>query len=168
LVGSFVGRKLWYTYPSRVAAVAETTHDPAVAAEGEKFVRAAGVSGLFQVELKRSDRDGRLYLIEMNQRNWLWGELASACGANLPLIKFDIESGSEVGDDALSPMSSGIFVNEYGVLTNIWGYKSLRPLWFVARAVVSRANVSFALLRRDDLGPARSAIGSLLPRRQTR
>lgn len=34
--------------------------------------------------MKRDDRDGRDYLIEVNPRSWLWVALATSCGVNLP------------------------------------------------------------------------------------
>ena len=34
--------------------------------------------------MKRDDRDGRDYLIEVNPRSWLWVGLATSCGVNLP------------------------------------------------------------------------------------
>ena len=161
----FVGRKLWHTYPTRVAAVAESVDDQAVRDYGRSFMKQTGLSGLFQVEVKRDERDGELYLIEMNQRNWLWGELASTCGVNLPKAKL-WEEGADCklerpSDQQTGPQTDGIFVNEYGVLSNIWGYRSMAPLMFVMRSVFSSKQMNFALLRRRDLGPMISGVRSV-------
>jgi len=162
VVADFVGRKLWHTYPTRVAAVAESTQDREVQEQGRRFVEAVGLSGLFQVELKRSSNDGELYLIEMNQRNWLWGQLATACGSNLPVAKYKCEA-ENVYPSADADRRHGVYINEYGVISNIWGYKTLRPLLFAARTLVSRRKTTMALFSRRDVRPVWSAIRSALP-----
>ena len=37
------------------------------------------------MEVKRDPRDGRDHLIEVNPRSWLWIDLATRCGVDIPL-----------------------------------------------------------------------------------
>lgn len=164
VIQSFVGRKLWHTYPTRVVAIAEVRPDPAVSSIGAAFVEAVGLSGIFQVELKRSESSGAWNLIEMNQRNWLWGQLATAVGSNLAVTKFEVESAGhpEWYESDTQASSDAIFVNEYGVLSNIWGYRSFKPAVFVARSLLARRHTTFALCSREDRRPVLAAVRSAI------
>jgi len=48
----------------------------------------AGFVGLADIEFKRDALDGQLKLLDMNLRPWLWIELASRCGVNLPYLLY--------------------------------------------------------------------------------
>jgi len=67
----------------------ETTSDPEVAEVGLRFLQAAGVRGLGNVEFKRDARDGRLTLIECNPRFTLSNELIRASGIDLALVSYN-------------------------------------------------------------------------------
>jgi D-aspartate ligase len=84
-LASFTGHKL-RQWPPRfgTARAAESRWDPGLAARCHGLLDALGFHGISQVEVKRDDRDGRDYLIEVNPRSWLWVGLATACGVNLP------------------------------------------------------------------------------------
>ena len=84
-LASFTGRKL-RQWPPRfgTARAAESRWDPGLAARCHGLLDALGFHGISQVEVKRDDRDGRDYLIEVNPRSWLWVGLATSCGVNLP------------------------------------------------------------------------------------
>ncbi len=62
--------------------------DAEVAAEGLKFLRAAGIRGLAHVEFKRHTGDNRLYLIECNHRFNLSIGLLYSSGLDLPLYTY--------------------------------------------------------------------------------
>jgi D-aspartate ligase len=47
-----------------------------------------GFVGLADIEFKRDARDGRIKLLDVNPRPWLWIELASRCGVNLPYLLY--------------------------------------------------------------------------------
>jgi len=86
-LATFTGRKL-RQWPPRfgTARAAESRWDPDLAARGHALLDALGFHGISQVETKRDRRDGRDYLIEVNPRSWLWVELATICGVNLPYV----------------------------------------------------------------------------------
>lgn len=73
----------------------ETTADPEVAAAGLRFLRAAGVRGLGNVEFKRDARDGRLKLIECNPRFTMSNELIRRAGIDLALFCYSRAAGLE-------------------------------------------------------------------------
>jgi D-aspartate ligase len=48
----------------------------------------AGFVGLADIEFKRDALDGQMKLLDMNLRPWLWIDLASRCGVNLPYLLY--------------------------------------------------------------------------------
>jgi D-aspartate ligase len=88
-LASFTGRKL-RQWPPRFGTgrAAEARWDPALAARGHRLLDALGFHGISQLETKRDPRDGRDHLIEVNARSWLWVELATHAGVNLPLAAY--------------------------------------------------------------------------------
>jgi D-aspartate ligase len=96
-LGLFSGRKLRQTPRSiGTARVAEAIWVDDVVDRGLAVVRALGLWGISQVELKRDARDGMLKLIEVNPRLWEWHGLAAACGVDLPLIAYRDVTGEHV------------------------------------------------------------------------
>jgi predicted ATP-grasp superfamily ATP-dependent carboligase len=61
---------------------------PEVAALSERVVKALHFTGICGIEFKYDARDGRYKFIEINPRGELWMNLASRCGVNLPLLKY--------------------------------------------------------------------------------
>jgi predicted ATP-grasp superfamily ATP-dependent carboligase len=88
-LGLFTGRKLRQT-PREIgtARVAEARWAPGLATDAVKLLRALGLHGISQVELKHDARDGRYKLIEVNPRLWEWHGLAAACGVDLARIAY--------------------------------------------------------------------------------
>jgi predicted ATP-grasp superfamily ATP-dependent carboligase len=85
-LAAFTGRKLrQWPVGFGAARAAESWWDPDLAARCDALLDALGYHGISQVEVKRDERDGRDYLIEVNARAWLWIGLATECGVNLPL-----------------------------------------------------------------------------------
>jgi D-aspartate ligase len=54
-----------------------------------KFLRASGLRGLGNVEMKRDDRDGQLKIIECNARFTAANELVTAAGFDLPVFVYN-------------------------------------------------------------------------------
>ncbi len=69
-----------------------TIQDPALLAVAERFVKATGWRGPFEVEVIR-DRDGRYQLLEVNPRFPAWVHLATAAGMNLPRAAVELALG---------------------------------------------------------------------------
>ena len=65
-----------------------TTHDSEVAEVGLRFLRAAGLRGLGNVEFKRDARDGQLKVIECNARFTMANELIRVAGIDLALFAY--------------------------------------------------------------------------------
>jgi D-aspartate ligase len=76
----------------------------AVAVEGDRFIRALHIRGFAAVEFKRDARDGRLVLIECNQRFNNGLELLHAAGINAALVAYRIASGER------QPLATGFRV----------------------------------------------------------
>jgi len=90
VLGSFVGRKL-RTAPPRTgdSSLIELVRDPAVEKAGERIVEALGLKGPFKLDLKRDERDGGIWLIEVNARFSLWNYLGAANGVNLLALAYE-------------------------------------------------------------------------------
>ena len=86
---AFTKRKL-RQYPTGfgLGTYHQTDWNPEVAALGLRFLQAAGVRGLANVEFKRDSRDGQLKLIECNYRFTAATQLLRACGLDLPLFVY--------------------------------------------------------------------------------
>ncbi len=82
LVGAVPMKKLLLTDKGKGWA-GITIKDPELLAVAERFVKATGWRGPFEVEVIR-DRDGRYQLLEINPRFPAWVHLATAAGMNLP------------------------------------------------------------------------------------
>ncbi len=66
-----------------------STHDPEVAELGQRFLDAAGLRGLGNVEFKRDGRDGQLKVIECNARFTASNEVIRRAGVDLPLFAYN-------------------------------------------------------------------------------
>jgi D-aspartate ligase len=89
LLAWFVGRKI-RTYPSVTgeSTFIEMAHLDRAAALGRALVRALGLTGVFKMDFKQDERDGRLWLLEVNARFNLWHHLGAVNGVNLPEIAY--------------------------------------------------------------------------------
>jgi predicted ATP-grasp superfamily ATP-dependent carboligase len=61
---------------------------PDLAAPAWRVAEQAGLIGIADLEFKRDARDGQLKLLDANPRPWLWIELATRCGVNLPYLLY--------------------------------------------------------------------------------
>jgi predicted ATP-grasp superfamily ATP-dependent carboligase len=84
VVGEFTGRKI-RTWPAHYghSTALETTRASDVRVLGRSIVGRVGLTGVAKLDFKR-DRDGRLFLLEINPRFNLWHNLGAAAGVNLP------------------------------------------------------------------------------------
>ena len=82
----------------------QTERNPALAAEGEKLIRALGYRGLGSLEFKYRKKDGGYYFIEMNTRlPWYNGIFADA-GVNLPYLAYlDLTNDAQPPADLVMP-----------------------------------------------------------------
>ena len=90
VLGSFVGRKL-RTSPPRTgdSSLIELVRDDAAEETGRRIVEALGLKGPFKLDLKRDERDGRIWLIEVNARFSLWNYLGAVNGVNLLALAYE-------------------------------------------------------------------------------
>lgn len=68
------------------------------------LVAGLGFRGLGNVEFK--EREGRHYLMELNPRPWMWIQLATVSGVNLPVLAYRDLAGLPVGETALQTVGS--------------------------------------------------------------
>lgn len=82
----FTGRKI-RTWPPQFgnSTALVTTDAPDVRELGRQVVRRLRLRGVAKVDVKR-DRDGRLWLLEVNPRFSLWHHLGARAGVNLPAL----------------------------------------------------------------------------------
>ena len=75
---------------------AESVDEPALRASGLALLRALEWDGVAMVEFRRSDRDGRFYLMEINPRFPGSLDLAIASGVDLPWLYMQMAIGRPV------------------------------------------------------------------------
>lgn len=76
----------------------EVVHDPQLFGIGRRLLDALDWHGVAMVELKRSEADGRYYLMEINPKFWGSLDLALAAGADFPGDLVRIAAGEELGE----------------------------------------------------------------------
>jgi len=105
-VAEFTGRKL-RTAPRRhgVSTYVEITDDPVVKRIGRSVVDKLGFSGVLKMDFKQDERDGRLYLLEINPRFSLWHHPSTLAGVPVPELVYRdcIEPGSARPASAVRP-----------------------------------------------------------------
>jgi len=89
LKAAFMGRKL-DQYPTQYgsATLIESIVDEKILKEGLRILEQFNVTGIAAVELKRDCTDGKLKLLGINTRPWLWHSLATRCRINLPYLYY--------------------------------------------------------------------------------
>ncbi len=85
----FSGRKL-RQYPPHfgTCSLGESVWNIEVVKMGLRLLKGIGYTGPAQVEFKQDPRDGRLKLVEINARTWLWHPLASNEKVDLVYIAY--------------------------------------------------------------------------------
>jgi predicted ATP-grasp superfamily ATP-dependent carboligase len=89
LVAEFTGRKI-RTVPRRygVSTYVEITDDGEMKRLGRAMIERLEFSGVLKMDWKQDERDGRLYLLEINPRFSLWHHLATVAGLCLPELVY--------------------------------------------------------------------------------
>ena len=105
-VAEFTGRKL-RTAPRRhgVSTYIEITDNPVVKRAGQRVLDRLGFTGVLKMDFKQDERDGQLYLLEINPRFSLWHHPATLAGLPLPELVYRdcIEPGSARAVSAVRP-----------------------------------------------------------------
>ena len=84
VVAYFTARKrLQYPALAGTGIVVEAIRLPELVEPSRRLLRALDFDGISEIEFKRDERDGRLYLIEVNPRHWDQHGLGNAVGVNL-------------------------------------------------------------------------------------
>jgi predicted ATP-grasp superfamily ATP-dependent carboligase len=90
LLAWFVGRKV-RTFPRHTgeSSFLELARDDVLAALGRELGARLGLKGVFKMDFKQDERDGRFYLLEINARFSLWNYLGAANGVNLLAVAYE-------------------------------------------------------------------------------
>lgn len=90
LLDWFIGRKI-RTHPALTgdSTYLELARDEAFAEIGADVVRRLGLKGIFKMDFKRHEGNGRYYLLEINARFNLWHYLGAKNGVNLAQVAYD-------------------------------------------------------------------------------
>jgi len=78
----------------------ETTNVPEIVPLTYRLLRAAGYTGIAEVEFKRNSSDGNWFLIEVNPRHWDQHEVGAHIGVNLSWIAYQ----HMIGRPSASPL----------------------------------------------------------------
>ena len=77
----------------RASTFVETTDDHEVAALAEKLIADLELTGPVEVEFKRHARDGRLRLLDVNARVWVWHSIGLAAGVDFAFDAYQVANG---------------------------------------------------------------------------
>lgn len=95
ILAHFMHRRLHEVPPSGGAsAMACAYRDPVLLELGTRFFTATGWHGVAMVEFKRSARDGRYYLIEVNPKFWGSLALSITAGVDFPYLLYLMLTGA--------------------------------------------------------------------------
>jgi predicted ATP-grasp superfamily ATP-dependent carboligase len=71
-----------------IGSCVKSIHFPELLDTGIRFFKRIDYTGVGSAEFKVNERDGKLYLIELNQRYWQQNSLSEKCGMNFPLYDY--------------------------------------------------------------------------------
>ncbi|MFN3430831.1 MAG: ATP-grasp domain-containing protein [Candidatus Sericytochromatia bacterium] len=92
--GIFVRTKLRQTpWDFGTMTLGRAAASPEIVDISKRLVEAIGFRGICGMEFKYDARDRQYKLLEINPRGELWMNLASRCGVNLPLLKYQDQIG---------------------------------------------------------------------------
>jgi D-aspartate ligase len=106
LVAEFTG-KMIRTAPRRygLSTYVEITDDREMKRLGRMLIERLEFSGVLKMDWKQDERDGRLYLLEINPRFSLWHHLATVAGLCLPELVY--RDCLEPGSAKAEPLQTG-------------------------------------------------------------
>lgn len=94
---TFTGKKIRQFPPDfGTCRCGVSVHSDDIEQIGMEVLDALNYDGMSQVEFKHDPRDGRLKVMEVNGRAWLWVSLAVACGVNIPFAAYCDAVGKEI------------------------------------------------------------------------
>jgi D-aspartate ligase len=172
VLGRVTRRKLRQFPPDfGVGTLIESARCAEVERIGLELLQRIGYHGLACVQFKRDDRDGRLYLLEINGRLTLNSFHVTRCGVNLPLLAYLDLTGqhprpiarSRVGVRSLDlarDIQAFLALRESGELSALGWLRSVAS----ARAFAHfdlRDPLPFLVARRNELPRARKLARSL-------
>ncbi|NIO21270.1 MAG: hypothetical protein GTN53_33685 [Candidatus Aminicenantes bacterium] len=136
-----------------VGSCVKSIHFPELLDTGIRFFKHINYTGVGSAEFKVNERDGKLYLIELNQRYWQQNSLSEKCGMNFPLYDYLHVTGQNPAP------SSHFFENIKWVSINIdWSsyreYGKKGELSFPEWIRSLNGQKVFSDFARDDLKPA--------------
>jgi predicted ATP-grasp superfamily ATP-dependent carboligase len=141
-------------YPTEFGAgtTVESLRYPELIDLGLKFFQGIGYHGIGSIEFKKDERDGKLYMIELNPRLWQQNIQATVCGINFPLVQY-----LDLTDHAPPPQTEFEervrWWDAQADFLSFWWYFQRGELspWAWLRSLVGIS--SFATFAWDDLGP---------------
>jgi D-aspartate ligase len=154
LRAEFAGRKLRLAPPRFGAGCyVESVEVREVQQVGRLILERLGYRGMGHLDLKRDDRDGELYLFELNPRLSMWTGLPIACGVDFPYYYYLSCLGQDYDVPASYPIGKR-WTDFSADLESMRTYSRdgtwSRPRWVWSLARTS----SWALFAPDDLGPS--------------
>ena len=157
LLAHFTGRKLAQQPRYRgVSTISESYPIPELQALGASFVKTVNFTGIFQFEVKQSTANKKFYFIEFNPRNWVWGEVSTKNGTNLPYLKYKTELTNSIHKELPSNRTASAkvaYVSFKGVLINIFKDKWLGILSLLTSIFFSNRKIVFSVFKPNDLKP---------------
>ena len=154
----FVGRKLRLSPPHfGLGTYVVSAHDPEVASLGREVLARLGYVGVANLNFKRDQRDGSLWLLEVNPRFSLWTALDVACGVDLPYWAYLTACGIAWAPPPAYPAGRR-WVHALWDLRSMSGYRrEAGPSWWSWMSSVLRADVE-ALGAWDDPLPLLASV----------
>jgi len=151
-------RLMQYPIEGGPSVVCRSFFDKTLREHGRKLLEALRWNGVAMVEFKRSDRDGRFYLMEINPKFWGSLGLAIHAGANFPVWVRDMVLGRkpDIRDYDRSAVYHCIIPNELKCFARYPGYRGR----FVRNLLNPRMSSDVSL--RDPLPAVMSAASAVL------
>ena len=117
-----------------------------------RLIDHAGFRGLADIEFKRDGLDGQLKLLDVNPRPWLWVELATRCGVNLPYLLYCDTVHRRSGPIPTQTAERVVWCSVRSLVRSLrqQGLWDCRPLLSGLVSVARGAGIE-ATLARDDL-----------------
>ncbi len=110
MTACFTARKLRQNPPLfGTGCAVETVDIPEIVPIATRLLRAAGYTGIAEVEFKRDGRTGKWFLIEVNPRHWDQHEIGAHIGVNLSWIAYQDMIGRPVKHQALQQKTAPQF-----------------------------------------------------------
>jgi D-aspartate ligase len=74
----------------------ETVEEPAVEAQGRRFLEGIDFDGIVEIEFKRDTRDGTFKILDVNTRPWGWHTLGKAAGVDFVSLLWEEKTTGRV------------------------------------------------------------------------